>query len=1109
MRKSGKTSGAWVLFLAAALWTGAALAQAGPAPFYLLARTAPEGSITAAGQQRQLVYLRWDVVEGGLPLDLARIELLRDGELLLDQPVEAVMSAVEIAALYQGPAQARRLQETLTLLREAAAQSGGSSITAGVFAEVIRARIDPAAVAEDRVWAYQASRTDFNIARARYRAFLDAPGAGAFSYELRGVSTGGQRQRLGLVTVNTTVPTVLQGSTGFSQFREDQVRCDLPEAARDHHVVSLAWDRPGANETDAFAANLYLAGFDLYRTTANVAPELSAADVARNLAAEAAAAGFDARGNPELPGLQRVNDAPINDPGGAARGPKWIETPAELARAGVRPGDRRAYYLVARDFTGNYGPTEVAVVEVPNLTRPPPPWSIRPFADQTGGMLRAGENLTLRWEAVNLDNYLATFNSTRRACNLAEARATGVLEFVGPDEDCATDPRRRARLDVAGYAIYRFPDFGSAEQFRDSDGDGVDDFVERPDGMQCDIERQPAGAASNLVWPAQVQEFALDSGRQVVRFVDQVPAGDKGRVYWYRVASYTPDGRFSHLSAPVRGLFPDRELPEPPVVNARRPDNVPNGCRANVTRTEGPWNFEIAFADAGRTFDLACGGIAQGSYTADRLGESCEKIAVDCAGLPVSFSYPAVEDTGGQACEAEIPTEVPFCAAGEVIIEPRFEPGMVPVATGEVTAGPVEIEVTAPNPDTCVSLFQEIDGDHARVATSCGTIDAATIFTVPAGYFCGYAVSQDANNNVSVAESTPCVLVTGELKPPGMPQLLDFDVTPNAAQLRWRLPVEPLAAVLVRLEHEPAEGDPVSEVFSVPVAGFGAGDPVNHVRTVAGLAGEVDRWCVSLRSIGVHGLEQQARVSEWTPRRCVSRAELAETPPVYLPWPSVPGPVERAPLTAGATLLPLLYLSSIDLSTYQVQVPQSDAVRAIGGDDALQLLGSQPLYAIELGRLDGLDSEESCLYDRSVITGYPPLPTMLCTTAGRLRVDAALAPASGFLVYRQSRGTDGTLGDWLQVSPLIEFAHWDRVEPDEKFPANARLNDPYLKLVPAPGQPNTWRILFFDRFPQMSGLGVVFGESRDYRYQLVYFDERQRPVAWRQSAWLGSSAEGQ
>ena len=1112
MHKIGKTGVAWVLFLAATLWTGAALSQAEPAPFYLLARTAPEGSITAGGQQRQLVYLRWDVVEGGLPDDMARIELLRDGELLLDQPVGAVMSAPEIAALYQGPAQARRLQETLTLLREAVAQSGGSSFSAGAFAAVVQARLDPAASAEDRVWAYQASRTDFNIARARYRAFLDDPGAGTFSYELRGVSTSGQRQRLGLVTVNTTTPTVLQGSTSFSQFREDLVRCDLPEAARDHHVVSLTWDRPGSNPTDAFAANLYLAGFDLYRTTSNVAPELSVANLRRDLAAEAAAAGFDARGNPELPGLQRVNDAPITDPGGAVRAPKWIETPAELARAGVRPGDRRAYYLVARDFTGNYGPTEVAIVEVPNLTRPPPPWSIRPFVDQTGSTLRAGENLTLRWDAVNLDNYLATFNSTRRACNLVEARNTGVLEFVGPDEDCASDPRRRVRLDVAGYAIYRFPDFSAAEQFRDADGDGVDDFVERPDAMQCDIERQPAGAPSNIVWPAQVQEFALDSGRQVVRFIDQVPAGDKGRVYWYRVASYTPDGRFSHLSAPVRGLFPDRELPEPPTVIARRPGGNPQGCEATVTRRDGPWNFDIAFKDNGRPFELSCGKTVLQSVTLGTLGGSCEQVAAECAGETVFISYPAVDDTGGVACETQVPSDVAFCSAGEVIIEPGL--GRVPVQTGEVTAGPVEISAFAPSPDTCVSLFQEIDGGHARAATSCGTESLSAVLEVPAGYFCGYAVSQDANNNVSVAQAAPCVLVTGQLKPPGMPQLLDFDVTSSAAQFRWRLPIEPLAAVLVRLEHEPAEGDPVSEVFSVPVAGFGAGDPVNHVRAVAGLAGEVDEWCVSLRSIGVHGVEQRSRVSEWTPRRCVSRSALTETPPVYLPWPSVAGPVAQAPLTAGASLLPFIYLRSIDSTntTYQARVSLSEAVGAIGGEDARELLAIQPIYAIELGRLSGLEEAGDCSYDREAVTGYPPLPTMVCAQRGRLRVDSALASAAGFLVYRQARPIEGTPGDWQQVSPLIEFAHWDREVIESPLTDRPlvtwRLNDPFLKMVPVAVGADDWRILFFDRYPQMSARAAIFGEGREYRYQLVYFDERKRPVAWRQSDWLKPTLEG-
>lgn len=1114
MRELGRTSFlGWILCVTAVLWAGAASAQAGPAPFYLLARAAPEGSMTAAGQQRQLVYLRWDVVEGGLPADLARIELLRNGELLLDQPAAAVMTAAEIAALYQGPAQSRRLQETITLLREAVAQEGGSSFSASGFAAVIRARLDPAARPDHRVWAYRASHADFNIARARYRAFLDDPGAGTFSYELRGVSAGGQRQRLGLVTVNTANATVLQGSTGFSQFREDLLRCDLPEAARDHHVVTLTWQKPGANPTDAFAADLYLAGFDLYRGTANISAGATVAELARDLAAEAAAAGFDARGNPELPGLQRVNEGPLNDPGGAVAGPKWVETPAELARAGVRPGDRRAYYLVARDFTGNYGPTEVAIVEVPNLTRPPAPWSIRSFADQTGAGLRAGQNLALRWEAVNLENYLATFNNTRRACNLAEARTTGVLEFVGPDEDCASDPRRHVRLDVAGYAIYRFADFSSAEQFRDSDGDGVDDFVERPEVMQCDGTRQPAGAESHRVWPAPIQAIELDSGRQVMRFADQVPAAERGRVFWYRVASYTPDGRFSHLSAPVRGLFPDRELPESPVVNMRRPDNVPNGCRANVTRTEGPWSFELAFRDAGRTLDLACGGVPVDSLTADQLGESCEKIAFDCAGLPISISYPAVDDTGGVACEAEVPAEVAFCAAGEVIIEPTFEPGTVPVATGEVTAGPVEIEVVAPNAETCVSLSQEIDGEYARVGTSCGTEDPGRVsLSVPAGYFCGYAVSQDANNNVSVPEATPCVLVTGTLNAPGMPQLLDFDVTSNAAQLRWRLPIEPLAAVMVRLEHEPAEGEPRSEVFSVPVAGFGAGDPVSHVRTVAGLAGEVDRWCVSLRSLGTHGEEQQGRVSQWTPRRCVSRAELAETPPVYLPWPSVDGPLGRARLQAGATLLPLLYANSIDVVTFSAQVPQSEAVQAIGGDDALEVLGSQPLYAIEVGRLDGLESNGDCSYDTAAVTGYPPLPVMTCIGSGRRQVEATLASAAGFIVYRQARRADGTVDDWQQVSPLIEFAHWDRdvVEINDRPLEIFRLNDPFLKIVPVNRQADAWRILYFDRYPQMNGLAAIFsGERRDYRYQLVYFDDLQRPVSWRPSDWIELSTAGQ
>jgi hypothetical protein len=1091
-----------------------ALAPAGPGQFYFVARVGPEGSMTAGGQDRQVVYLRWDLLEGRLPPDLVSIRLLRGTDTLLDQPVGAVMSAAEIAALYQGPAQARRLQESVTLLREIAAQSGdGSSFPASAFPAELAARLDPALQPPASAWAEFGGRFDFNVARARYRGYVDEPGAGRFSYELLGVNSAGDTQRLGKVEVDTRVAVQLVGPRGLAQLHDYRAACDLPEAAKDHHTVALTWDTAGGdNLADRFAAQVYLAGYDVYRSTHAVAADVSAASLARDIAQEAAAADFDERGGPLIPRLVRINDIPVTDPGGSVQQPKWLETMADLQRAGIRAGERYAYYLVARDFTGNYGPTVHTVVEVPDLTRPAAPWRVRAFADQIGAAQRAGENLTLRWDAVNLENYLGAFGDTRRACNTFQAAQSGVLEYVGLDEDCNTATRRRVRLDVAGYLVYRFADFDTAERFRDSDGDGVADFLERPAGLQCDPGAQPGGAASQLVWPARIDTLAMDSsGREVVRFQDQAPAADKGGVYWYRVASYTSEGRLSVLSPPVRGLFPDRELPPPPAVSAQRPGLEPDGCRAEVRRLEGAWEFGVDFNDADRPFALACGSRTFTGVTRSTLGELdsvCKQVQVDCAGLPVSISYPAVADTGGKGCLATVPAEVNFCESGEVRLRPDYAAGTVPAETGITVAGPLEIVATTSVSGACVSLFQDIDGEQVRVGTSCGTSTPGRVaHSVPAGYFCGYAVTQDASNNISAPAETPCVLVLGTVTPPGMPQLLDFSVSDNAAQVRWRLPLEPLAAVLVRLEHEPAEGPTVRRILAVPVAGRGAGEPVSHNTLVSELAGERDRWCVSLRAVGVHGADQAGSASDWTPQRCVTRSDVFEPPPVYLPWPAVAGPVERAPLPAFSyvSVLELWGVIPGDQSDENrdrllVAAPRILASAAAAALEDPALLIMQPVPAIELGRVEGL-GRAGCRADLAEAVGYPPLPAVECSDGGRLRATAALESALGFLVYRQWRRPDGTAGDWQQASPLIEFAHWDPIDGDGKTEVQVRLNDPWIRLVRADDAIDTWRVLFFDRYPVV--LPFVSSEGREYRYQLVYFDDRHRPVAWRQTDWIG------
>ena len=203
-------------------------------------------------------------------------------------------------------------------------------------------------------------------------------------------------------------------------------------------------------------------------------------------------------------------------------GPKWLEARDHLIRAGLKPGDRRAYYLVPRDFTGDYGPTVGAVVEIPLMTRPPAPWNLRSFADETSSSINGpADALTFTWDEVNLDNYVKMYKGTRLFCNLVEARSTGVLEYVANGQSCESGNRIALRVGVPNYRIYRFTDFDVAGRFKDSDGDGVENSAETPDidgdgridafersaGLQCDSNAQPPGTDNYLVWLTQGFHF--------------------------------------------------------------------------------------------------------------------------------------------------------------------------------------------------------------------------------------------------------------------------------------------------------------------------------------------------------------------------------------------------------------------------------------------------------------------------------------------------------------------------------------------------------------------------------------------------------------------------
>jgi len=957
------------LLLAAMLY----LAAASPATanqYYFVARQAPAGSLTAPGQSTPVVYLRWDVVEGALPPEVASLRLTRDGEVLLDVPVAEVKSVPEIAALYSGAAQQRRLLEIVLKLK-ASAVADDEDFSAGDFATIIHGLIDPLGGNYDAGWSFLASRTDINVAIARNRAFVDNPGVGEFEYELLAVDAGSNTARLGLVTVDTTAQQLPLGAGNFAQVATSQ--CDLPEAGRDHYTVALNWDNPNpSNVTDRFAAQVYLAGYDLWRTTDNLDAAITQPP-ARDIASEAAAVGHDSNGVPDIDGLELVNDILLTVlPDGTAE-PEWVETRTDLERAGLEPGDRRAYYLVPRDFTGNYGPTSAAIVVVPNLLRPPAPWDVRPVVDAvSSGLPGGGASLALSWDDVNLDNYLQEFGTGRTFCNAGEAAATGTLEFVGEGESCATDTRRGVRVDISRYLVYRFATFETASRFKDSDGDGRADSDERESApaLQCDGGAFPAGATNYLLDPDDVSlgEVVLPrSGRRTVRLQDALPAAGPGEVmtpddgigntYWYRVAAETPDGILSYLSAPQRGLVPDRTLPP----------------------------------------------------------------------------APQIEITTGK-------------------------PNDPPIEQGEFRSGPLLVRVTADLgfPDVCLDLLENIGGEYARVETSCGGGSPEEItYQVSGGYFCGFAVARDGNNNVSPAAVAPCALVRqGSGKRPTTPQPVSINVDDTVAALSWRVPVEPIASTLISLEHRRADGSNSRTLRSYAHSGTGSGSVLEFDLPVAALDGEADEFCVSYQALAPRTrdtLVTEGTASGWSAPQCVTRRTNTSAQPDYLPWPVVDAPVQLAPL--------------------DVVVLDERLLVKLGRVEDEKVLTSDCIEVPEAG------------YDGA-----------LCNREGELKIKAVLDQVTPFLLYRQKRDASGVTGDWIEVSPLIEFAHFDNVTPEEG--RDRRLADPFVRLQRAPNETEP-ELLYFDRYPY---------QGLEYRYQMVLFDADHRITGWRRSAWISPSA---
>jgi hypothetical protein len=139
--------------------------------------------------------------------------------------------------------------------------------------------------------------------------------------------------------------------------------------------------------------------------------------------------------------------------------------------------------------------------------------------------------------------------------------------------------------------------------------------------------------------------------------------------------------------------------------------------------------------------------------------------------------------------------------------------------------------------------------------------------------------------------------------------------------------------------------------------------------------------------------------------------------------------------------------------------------------------------------------------DRRDFDGYA------CLNGGVAKFRAELAEYMNFMVYRQSRINSGPASDWVQVSPLIDYVHFDRefipgsVRGDDRGATVWTLNDPYIKTVLQGPELAAW---FVDQYPFLVAADATGTQPFEWRYQVVYFDSEHRPVRWRGSDWFAA-----
>lgn len=1095
---------------------------AGPAAageqFYFTGMVAPEGSLSSPGHSLLTVYLRWDQMEGSLPEDLAQFRLLRDGEEVGTFPADAVMAAEEIAALYAGPEQQRRYLEMLArLIAWGQGQTPAVKVTKTNFASVLHELL-----LNDRHWGYFAARNDVNAAIARYRAYRDTEVSGGIhTYELQAVSVGGSAVKVGAIQLDIGTAQTLASAGGLAQI--DLGRCDAPENNKDHGAVALTWELPGDSMGDRYIGSLLTSGYDIYRSTENV----PAADAGMDLRALAGGILHKGDGSIPLPDLEKLNDEPVvissQDAGTEeTRNKGWnppffqfLETAKDLAAQGLQPGDTRAYYIVPRDFTGNYGATAGILVTVPDKAAPPPPWAVHTVNDPYGD-----GSFVLEWDHVDVQGFYRRHQHGRTYCNLRTARFDHELLWVPEGENCSTDHQIAVDLDVAEYLVYRFDSAADAAAFTDSDGDGWADSAEREilsvdppadppltaPGTACNPDAGPADlgdAQNHLVTRVNASE-AVDrsKGRRVLHYQDTVPVENRGRVYWYRIASVDWNNNISPLSAPTRGFFPDRQRPQPCTPTEEGGfilGELECGYRVE-DKPESPYYAVDTTAGADAAYvETSCGydpenmqrilsrivQLPTGERGVAFDNPLCQQLEKNCSGqkeLFLRFLSPKWEVLG----ERTLDYSSGSCGAlsRSLLVDDCTDPTIRQVQSGDTVRGTLVIDCPTAE-DECLTLYRDIGDQSPRLTTECPPpeqpfhFDTVGLVSMGGDQICLSAAKQNQNNEVSTEVRLPCFRVADRVNTEAVapPQPLEITCLPSdpgsdaaAARLAWLPPEQPVVGSIIEWYRKGGENAAAFSDF-IPHAGASADDGSRSAEVEIPPepegSGWEEEWCFRVRSVAHAG-----NLSDWSAARCAVRQPADDPLPQYIPWPKIPVPPALGDIDAR-------YLPVDNMPVLLLTGPIDEL------SDCHDITNMPPPCTG--------DKQSACLQrgPESPVTFYC---SNICET---LNQGLAEGPGLNFVVYRQStadREDSEQFGDYVQVSPLIDMLHC-QADYTGTSPETS-VQDPFIKLVDF-STGHAWegnRLVFADHYPSIQG--------HWYRYQLVYFDDSGEITGHRQTDWI-------